>query len=78
MSEQNLLPCPFCGSPAEHFERVDEYGFFTSEPGTTEHVIECSNKKCPVYLEAVGKTYKEAAKAWNKRVGENNERTEEN
>lgn len=66
--EDKLKPCPFCGSPAEYIERVDDYGFVTGKPGTIEHVIECSNRKCPVvFLEATGKTYDDAVKNWNTR-----------
>lgn len=66
-ANDELKPCPFCGSPAEHFERVDEYGFFTSAPGTIEQVIQCSNRDCNILLEASGKTFEEAKAIWNTR-----------
>ncbi len=68
MKDEELLPCPFCGSRA-NIKRQDGY------------YIECSNIKCDIKLgAAASKRYfyagnfiseQEAIEAWNKRVNEN-------
>lgn len=76
MSEQNLLPCPFCGSEAKIFDcdwsQISDSNEVTYSPG-------CTNYDCIAYGNIANyDTPEEAAKAWNKRVGENNERTKKN
>ncbi|HIE7702229.1 TPA: dATP/dGTP pyrophosphohydrolase domain-containing protein [Salmonella enterica] len=54
----SLLPCPFCGSPAEHYPDGDMEG----------HIIMCGNKNGDCNLQAFGfTTPEEAEKAWNTR-----------
>lgn len=65
-----LKKCPFCGSKAEIGEKTVKYWNY---PPLIQAVVKCSNRDCPVEPEAIGETLEEAAKAWNKRVGENNE-----
>ena len=67
MSEQNLLPCPFCGASAETGEKTVE---FWNYPPLIQAVVKCSNRDCPVEPEATGETLEEAAKAWNTRYNE--------
>ncbi|EDC4093279.1 DUF551 domain-containing protein [Salmonella enterica subsp. enterica serovar Enteritidis] len=55
----SLLPCPFCGSPAEHYPDGDMEG----------HIIMCGNKNGDCNLQAFGfTTPEEAEKAWNTRA----------
>lgn len=56
--EPELLPCPFCGGEAEHYENV--YG---------NHVVRCKNSKC--IANAINKAHEkteDAAKDWNRRA----------
>jgi hypothetical protein len=57
-----LLPCPFCGAPAE------------SEPWhggkKTKTMISCGNEKCDVLPAVTGETPNEAALRWNRRYKE--------
>ncbi|HFJ1617445.1 TPA: DUF551 domain-containing protein [Salmonella enterica] len=54
-----LLPCPFCGSPAEHYHDGDMEGY----------IIMCGNKNGDCNLQAFGfATPEEAEKAWNTRA----------
>lgn len=54
-----LLPCPFCGSPAEHYPDGDMEGY----------IIMCGNKNGDCNLQAFGfTTPEEAEKAWNTRA----------
>ncbi|EHN1106074.1 Lar family restriction alleviation protein [Salmonella enterica] len=54
-----LLPCPFCGSPAEHYPDGDMEGY----------IIMCGNKNGDCNLQAFGfTTPQEAEKAWNTRA----------
>lgn len=67
MSEINLLPCPFCGGKA-HIRciMVFERPWFP----------ECENERCIAGDTGVSfSTEEEAAEAWNKRVGDQNEQT---
>lgn len=54
-----LLPCPFCGSPAESMNYFKDFA------------VECTNiGKCPAYrLTCSGVNRVEAAKKWNTRAG---------
>ncbi|QVP48657.1 DUF550 domain-containing protein [Salmonella enterica subsp. salamae] len=55
----SLLPCPFCGSPAEHYPDGDMEGY----------IIMCGNKNGDCNLQAFGfTTREEAEKAWNTRA----------
>lgn len=55
----SLLPCPFCGSPAEHYPDGDMEGY----------IIMCGNKNGDCNLQAFGfTTPEEAEKAWNTRA----------
>lgn len=56
--EDALLPCPFCGSPAESMNYFNAYA------------VECTNiGKCPAYrLTCSGVNRVEAAKKWNTRA----------
>lgn len=56
----DLLPCPFCGGEAI----VEEYG-------RSVFLAKCTS--CGIKLPNVNRTKEEAIKAWNTRVGENNE-----
>ncbi|EEM2503783.1 TPA: hypothetical protein GND40_004111 [Salmonella enterica subsp. indica] len=54
-----MLPCPFCGSPAEHYPDGDTEGY----------IIMCGNKNGDCNLQAFGfTTPEEAEKAWNTRA----------
>lgn len=54
-----LLPCPFCGSPAEHYPDGDMEGY----------IIMCGNKNGDCNLQTFGfTTPEEAEKAWNTRA----------
>ncbi|ECS6817705.1 hypothetical protein CCG78_22805 [Salmonella enterica subsp. enterica serovar Newport] len=54
-----MLPCPFCGSPAEHYPDGDMEGY----------IIMCGNKNGDCNLQAFGfATPEEAEKAWNTRA----------
>ncbi|ECA9706424.1 hypothetical protein GWF22_09695 [Salmonella enterica] len=54
-----MLPCPFCGSPAEHYPDGDMEGY----------IIMCGNKNGDCNLQAFGfTTPEEAEKAWNTRA----------
>ncbi len=57
MTEQKLLPCPFCGGEAE---AIQVYA--------TEWYVECT--KCPCTMIGGYYTEEEAIEAWNTRVGE--------
>lgn len=57
--DSGLLPCPFCGSPAEHYPDGDMEGY----------IIMCGNKNGDCNLQAFGfTTTEEAEKAWNTRA----------
>lgn len=57
--DSGLLPCPFCGSPAEHYPDGDMEGY----------IIMCGNKNGDCNLQAFGfATPEEAEKAWNTRA----------
>lgn len=57
--DSGLLPCPFCGSPAEHYPDGDMEGY----------IIMCGNKNGDCNLQAFGfTTREEAEKAWNTRA----------
>jgi hypothetical protein len=60
---RELLPCPFCGSDAEHIRDGDHHGEFFK--------LGCSNKKCPAhilyYTELIEHEPKAIA-AWNRRA----------
>lgn len=57
--DSGLLPCPFCGSPAEHYPDGDMEGY----------IIMCGNKNGDCNLQAFGfTTPEEAEKAWNTRA----------
>lgn len=60
MSE--LKPCPFCGSPAEHYPDGDMEGY----------QIMCSNDmgKCPMTTWFGWSTAEEAENNWNRRAGD--------
>lgn len=57
--DSGLLPCPFCGSPTEHYPDGDMEGY----------IIMCGNKNGDCNLQAFGfTTPEEAEKAWNTRA----------
>lgn len=57
--DSGLLPCPFCGSPAEYYPDGDMEGY----------IIMCGNKNGDCNLQAFGfTTPEEAEKAWNTRA----------
>ncbi|EJU6079762.1 DUF551 domain-containing protein [Salmonella enterica] len=57
--DSGLLPCPFCGSPAEHYPDGDMEGY----------IIMCGNKNGDCNLQTFGfTTPEEAGKAWNTRA----------
>ncbi|EPP7129978.1 DUF551 domain-containing protein [Salmonella enterica subsp. enterica serovar Lubbock] len=57
--DSGLLPCPFCGSPAEHYPDGDMEGY----------IIMCGNKNGDCNLQTFGfTTPEEAEKAWNTRA----------
>ena len=65
MSEIKLLPCPFCGSRAEIHKMTNG-----------QYYVDCSldNGFCHVIPKTGGyDTPEEAAEAWNRREGEQNE-----
>ncbi len=56
-----LLPCPFCGGPAD-IELVESLG-------DTRKVAGCNTEFCQGYQSAHSfATYREAVAAWNKRT----------
>lgn len=56
MSEIKLLPCPFCGYPAEIHPYKDRVH------------VECSNYKCAVVPFVIADSEEEAAAKWNTRT----------
>jgi hypothetical protein len=63
MKENDLLPCPFCGSKARRLEYPD---------GEKYDEVWCSNDpECAARVE--GDTYEQAVKIWNRRVSEVND-----
>ena len=68
MSEQNLLPCPFCGSKAKIFDcdwsQISDSIEVTYSPG-------CTNYDCIAYgTNFHFDTPEEAVEAWNTRYNE--------
>lgn len=55
----NLLPCPFCGAPAE---MVMWHG-----GGPDKRLVSCSSDACDVQPTVSGESPKEAAARWNRR-----------
>lgn len=66
MSEQNLLPCPFCGCRA----RIIEYTGIYPNEGEKTYVASCTNQFCKVRFEIKSPTLEEAIMEWNTRYGE--------
>ena len=58
MSDEKLLPCPFCGGEAElmRFPKCDR-----------KYVVICENKQCMASVGNYSYTKEEAIKAWNTR-----------
>lgn len=57
-----LLACPFCGGGAAMEEVADMFGGFRKSAG-------CNTEDCMGYQSTVTfSTYREAAKAWNRRA----------
>jgi len=52
-----LLPCPFCGSGADHTHIY-----------AGEEIVRCSNMSCPASPMSGGETEQEAFAAWNSRA----------
>ena len=66
MSEIKLLPCPFCGSPGV---------IRCIAMGVSPYFADCSNELCIAGDSRVSfQTEEEAAKVWNRRKGEQNEK----
>lgn len=61
MSEAELKPCPFCGSPPHFGHRGLNAG---------ANVIECNNKSCPCLPFTNALSHSEAITAWNTRVAD--------
>jgi hypothetical protein len=55
MSDEKLLPCPFCGSPAD---------FTYDEDGNGTGVVECANVRCAA---SIYDDYFAAVEKWNRR-----------
>lgn len=62
LSDSELLPCPFCGSPAEHYKNLS---FDNIILGFGASCVICSCRLDPVYVSETG-----AALAWNTRDNE--------
>jgi len=57
--DNELKPCPFCGSPAKMESDEEEWGF----------AVSCSNTDCPVDATTYARsTAEEATEAWNTRA----------
>ena len=63
--DDRLLPCPFCGSPAE-FE-YNDYNFETGEGDDGMGEVRCTNIECGVRF---FDDYDSAVKKWNRRVND--------
>ncbi len=61
-----LLPCPFCGGPAEYFTREGDTGYYLMAP-YTEHVVKCRNDSCCINPESYSRDKDQAINDWNKR-----------
>lgn len=67
--EIKLKPCPFCGGKAKLLK--DEIGNTADMCGAEWWYVACSKLDCGIYAETADRpTPQEAAKLWNRRVGE--------
>jgi Lar family restriction alleviation protein len=62
--DDQLLPCPFCGSSAELWQRKEGAGNFSK-------AVTCGDNECEMYMstnEFHKATKKQAIAAWNRRA----------
>lgn len=74
MSEIKLKPCPFCGGEAELYSMKRDK---RKVLGIYYKVATIKCKRCPAKIEVAGqdndRAFKNAAKLWNRRAGEQDE-----
>ena len=76
MNDINLKPCPYCGSKAGIFRRID---IMQEQKGNTDplefkttseysyYIVTCANSECKVAPEVSNKELETAIKRWNER-----------
>lgn len=76
MSEIKLKPCPFCGGEAELYSMKRDK---RKVLGIYYMIATIKCKRCPAKIEVAGqdndRAFKNAAELWNRRAGEQNERS---
>lgn len=76
MSEIKLKPCPFCGGEAELYSMKRDK---RKVLGIYHMIATIKCKRCPAKIEVAGqdndRAFKNAAELWNRRAGEQNERS---
>lgn len=57
MNNDDLLPCPFCGSAGRHVPND-----YVRDDFTAWHVVECTDQQCGAWV---------PVESWNKRISNN-------
>ena len=65
-SEQNLLPCPFCGSKGQIRRTKKKYCQLHGEE-YQDYIVGCFSSKCPIKPSKIETTNYWAVKNWNSR-----------